>query len=76
MKHYEQLLMPLHIQAGDVVGIGIHSRATPFVVTEVGKMARARGAWVCFWRNTCHAVSRKKPSRWAVLTPWLKAMAT
>src|SRR5215831_10472663 len=38
---------PQSVQAGDVVGIGIHT-ANALRGLEVGRLARARGAWVIF----------------------------
>jgi radical SAM superfamily enzyme YgiQ (UPF0313 family) len=46
----DETLVPLdpeRIEAGDVVGIGIHT-GNAFRAYEVGKIARARGAWVVF----------------------------
>jgi predicted RecA/RadA family phage recombinase len=40
-------LDPATIQAGDVVGIGIHT-GNALRGYEIGKAARARGAWVVF----------------------------
>jgi radical SAM superfamily enzyme YgiQ (UPF0313 family) len=40
-------LDPSRIKSGDIVGIGIHT-GNAFRAYEVGKIARARGAWVVF----------------------------
>jgi len=42
-----QSFQPESVQAGDVVGIGIHT-ANALRGLEVGRLARARGAWVVF----------------------------
>lgn len=42
-----ELLDPLQIQPGDVVGIGIHT-GNALRGYEIGKLARSRGAWVVF----------------------------
>jgi hypothetical protein len=38
---------PDRLQSGDVIGIGIHT-ANAFRGLELGRVARARGAWVVF----------------------------
>src|SRR5207244_11199993 len=43
LKHFD----PQNVEAGDVVGIGIHTGNALRGYT-VGRMARARGAWVVF----------------------------
>jgi len=42
-----ELLNPLNVTSGDVVGIGIHT-GNALRGYEVGKIARERGAWVIF----------------------------
>jgi radical SAM superfamily enzyme YgiQ (UPF0313 family) len=42
-----ELLNPLNVNPGDVVGIGVHT-GNALRGYEVGKMARERGAWVIF----------------------------
>ena len=65
---------PDRIQAGDAVGIGIHT-ANALRGYEIGKMARERGAQVIF--GGIHAtLYPRKPSIWAAHTRWLKVMGT
>src|ERR1700684_2193483 len=40
-------IQPEHFQAGDIVGIGIHT-GNALRGMEVGRMARERGAWVVY----------------------------
>src|SRR5580692_5673840 len=42
-----EALLPSAIQAGDLVGIGIHT-GNAFRGYEVGRLARERGAWVIY----------------------------
>ena len=51
-------IRPEHIQAGDVVGIGIHT-ANAQRGFEVGRLARDRGAFVVFGRYSCDPLSRR-----------------
>jgi hypothetical protein len=65
-----EALVPSGIQAGDFVGIGIHT-GNALRGYEVGRLARERGAWAFTRRFT----PRK---RWSVATrtAWLRVMAT
>ena len=54
----DETIEPLNvndIEPGDVVGIGIHS-GNALRGYEVGRQARARGAWVVFGRHSRNAV--------------------
>jgi hypothetical protein len=59
---------PLDIQAGDVVGIGIHT-ANALRGYEIGRVARDRGAYVVF--GGIHATLYPREARtWAAPMRW------
>jgi len=56
------------LQSGDVIGIGIHT-ANALRGYEIGRQARARGAYVVF--GGIHALFiPKKPPNWERRMPW------
>ncbi len=69
-----EALVPSGIQAGDFVGIGIHT-GNALRGYDVGRLARERGAWVIYGAFTPR-FTRKKPWSAATRTAWSRAMAT